>query len=89
MALRSALLKAPALVLLLSPTLRQSAELFLKVTTLYRALGRPVATVRPRDNLLKLELANGSRILSLPGTEISARGFSAARLLVIDEAARV
>ncbi len=77
------------LVLLLSPSLRQSAELFLKVVSLYRDLGRPIPPVRPRDNALKLELANGSRIISLPGTEGTIRGYSGASLLVIDEAARV
>src|SRR5262245_10629976 len=48
LALRSALLEAPALVLLLSPTLRQSGELFRKVLDLYRALGRPVPRAGPR-----------------------------------------
>ena len=38
---------------------------------------------------MKLELANGSRIISLPGTEATIRGYSGAHLLVIDEAARV
>ena len=32
---------------------------------------------------------NGSRIISLPGTEQTIRGYSQVRLLVIDEAARV
>lgn len=89
LALRALLLAPPALVLLLSPTLRQSGELFLKVLTLYRALGRPVPSLRPRDNTLRLELANGSRVISLPGTEGTIRGYSGAALLVIDEAARV
>jgi len=38
---------------------------------------------------MRLELDNGSRIVSLPGTEGSIRGFSAVKLLVIDEASRV
>jgi hypothetical protein len=88
LALKVALLET-SLVLLLSPSLRQSSELFLKVMALYRDLGRPVPSVRPRDNTLKLELANGSRIISLPGTEATIRGYSGAKLLVIDEAARV
>jgi len=66
-----------------------SGELFRKVTDLYQALGRPVPTIRPRDNLLKLELANGSRVVALPGNEATVRRFSGARLLVIDEASRV
>ena len=68
MSLRAALLEAGSLVLLLSPTLRQSAELLVKVHELYRALGRPIPTVGTRGNSLRLELANGSRIISLPGS---------------------
>jgi hypothetical protein len=89
LALRAALLEAPALVLLLSPSQRQSAELLVKVLDLYRALGRPVPPARPQDNALRLELANGSRIVSLPGKEATVRGYSGVRLLVIDEASRV
>jgi hypothetical protein len=36
-----------------------------------------------------LLLSNGSRIVGLPGTEAAVRGFSAALLIVIDEATRV
>jgi hypothetical protein len=48
--------------------------------------------IRPRgdgDNEVSLLLPNGSRIVGLPGTEATVRGFSAVSLLVIDEAARV
>jgi hypothetical protein len=89
LAIRAALLEAPALVLLLSPSQRQSAELLVKVQDIYRALGRPVPTAAPRDNALRLDLANGSRIISLPGKEATLRGYSGVRLLVVDEAARV
>jgi hypothetical protein len=76
------------LTLLLSPTLRQSGELFRdKVKRLYNALDRPVATVQ--ESALSMELANRSRIISLPGEEGSIRGYSNVSLLVIDEAARV
>jgi hypothetical protein len=87
LALKEALLHAPALVLLLSPTLRQSAELFRKVSETFSALGRPEGVIL--ESVLRIELANGSRILSLPGDEATVRGFSGAALLVIDEAARV
>jgi hypothetical protein len=36
-----------------------------------------------------MQLANGSRIISLPGDEETIRGYSGVRLLVVDEAARV
>ncbi len=88
LALREALLVPGSLVLLLSPTLRQSGELFRdKVLRLYHALGKPVPATRL--TALTLELANGSRIVSLPGEEGTVRGYSGVALLVIDEAARV
>jgi Terminase large subunit, T4likevirus-type, N-terminal len=89
LALQVALTEPGSLVLLLSPSLRQSGELFRKVLDLYRRLGRPVPSLRPKDSALRLELTNGSRIESLPGTEGTVRSFSAVRLLAIDEAARV
>lgn len=87
LAIRTALLEPNSPILLLSPSLRQSGELFRKVLDTYAALGRPVPPVR--ESALQLELANGSRIVSLPGTEGTVRGFSRVRLLIIDEAARV
>jgi hypothetical protein len=88
LALREALLKPESLVLLLSPTQRQSGELFKdKVRRLYNGLGRPVPTVQ--ESALTMELANGSRVVSLPGDEETVRGYSGVTLLVVDEAARV
>lgn len=76
-----------SLVLLLSPSLRQSQELFRKCLDVYRATDRPVDP--NAENALSLELENGSRIVSLPGSEKTIRGFSGADLLIIDEASRV
>jgi hypothetical protein len=88
LALREALVFPPALVLLLSPTLRQSGELFRdKVLRLWRALGSPLRDRPPTQ--LELQLANGSRIVSLPENEEGIRCFSRVALLVIDEASRV
>ena len=76
-----------SLVLLLAPALHQSQELFRKVKGVYAALG---ATVPPVvENALSLELANGSRIVTLPGKEATIRGFSAPDLVIEDEASRV
>ena len=86
-ALHRALYYPQSLVLVLAPALRQSQELFGKVAGFYRALGRPVPAQAERR--LSLELENGSRIVTLPGTEKTIRGFSGAALLVVDEAARV
>ena len=38
---------------------------------------------------MRIEFANGSRVVSLPGDEGTIRGFSGVSLLIIDEAARV
>lgn len=76
-----------SLILLLSPSLRQSQELFRKVLTTYRTLGRPVPS--ESETALTLTLENGSRVVSLPGTEGTIRAYSAVRLLLVDEASRV
>jgi hypothetical protein len=50
-------------------------------------LQRPVAV--STASTLRLELVNGSRIISLPAQEETIRGYSGVNLLLIDEAARV
>lgn len=87
LAVWTAVYEPGALVLLLSPSLRQSSELFKKALNAYRMAGRPVAP--EAETRLTLELENGSRVVSLPGTEQTVRGFSGVRLLLIDEASRV
>jgi len=87
LALATALREPGSLALLLSPSLRQSSELFRKVLDHYRALAVPMPT--QAESALRLELTNGSRIVSLPGTEGTVRGYSGVQLLIIDEAARV
>jgi hypothetical protein len=85
--LHCALYHPGSLILCLAPALRQSQELFGKVARFYRELGRPV--VPQSERRLSLELENGSRIVTLPGSEKTIRGFSGAALLLVDEAARV
>ncbi len=85
--LHRALYHPGSLILCLAPALRQSQELFQKVGGFYRDLGRPVPAQGERK--LSLELENGSRIVTLPGSERTIRGFSGASLLIVDEAARV
>lgn len=85
--LKAALLEPDSLVLLLSHTLRQSGELFRKVISLYRWLSAPVPALR--RTALTLELANGSRVVSLPESEEGIRCYSSVRVLIVDEASRV
>jgi hypothetical protein len=76
-----------SLVLVASPGERQSAEFLRKASGMVKKLG-----IKPRgdgDNSISLLFPNGSRIVGLPGTEGTVRGFSAVSLLLIDEASRV
>ena len=84
-ALHTAMYVARSLALLVSPSLPQSQEIFRKCLTAYRDLGRPKGVAA--ESALRLELGNGSRVVSLPGSEKTNVGYSAT-LLVIDEAAR-
>ena len=85
LSLLTGLYGAGDLVLLVSPSLRQSGELFRKVVGYYDALGRPLGAVE--DSATTLALSNESRIVSLPCNPATVRGYSAPSLVVIDEAA--
>jgi tRNA(Met) C34 N-acetyltransferase TmcA len=87
LALHTALSRPRSLILLLSPSLRQSLELFRKVIECYAAVRQPIKTLA--FNQTRLELDTHSRIVCLPGKEETIRSFSGVDLLVIDEAARV
>lgn len=87
LALHTALYDAPALVVLISPSQRQSSELFRTTMGFFHRIeGAPKPTL---ESALRLELENGSRIIALPGSESTVRGYAAARLVIIDEASRV
>src|SRR5262245_13504317 len=59
--LHTALYRPGSLVLLLSPSQRQSGELFRKLTGFYADLGRPLGAVE--DSATTLGLGNGSRVV--------------------------
>jgi hypothetical protein len=86
-ALHQAVFHPHSLVLLVSPSQRQSAELFKKVSDFLRLL--PMRPALVEDNKLSLQMQNGSRIVSLPSQESTVRGFSAPALVIEDESARV
>lgn len=87
LALHVALNKPDSLILLISPSGRQSAELFDKIYKLFcRVPDRPKLTT---DNVLSMELPNRSRIIALPDSEDKIRGYSSVDLIVEDEASRV
>ena len=79
--------KPGSLTLVVSPTARQSGEFVRKASEFVQRLG-----LKPKgdgDNQISLVFPNGARILGLPGTEATVRGFSAVSLLLVDEASRV
>ena len=67
---------------IVSPSLKQSTEITTRARVGLQRLGARLT----QDSASLLRLANGSRILSLPGTARSVRGWTA-KLLVLDEAA--
>jgi hypothetical protein len=86
LSLHTAIYQPGSLCLMLSPSLRQSGELFRKSKDLLAAVDR---VALDEETQLSLKMANGSRIVSLPGAESTVRGYSAVTLLCIDEASRV
>jgi hypothetical protein len=86
LALHTATYQPGSLTLCLSPTLRQSSELFRNVSRFY---GQDPIIPAKSESVLRLELENGSRIVSLPGKEQNVRGYAGVSLLIVDEAARV
>ena len=76
-----------SMVLVASPSKRQSGEFLMKASGMVRLLRLPVR--RDGSNEMSLAFANGSRIVGVPGLEKTVRGFSKVSMLLIDEAARV
>lgn len=85
MALHQCFSAPGSLVLMVSPSERQSSELLRKVVPFVQALG-----VKPKVmGSLSVEFRNGSRIVALPGAEGTILGFSAVSLLIEDESSKV
>lgn len=87
LAVHQLLARPGSLVLLVSPSERQSCELYRKVVAGYRALGQPAPA--SHANHTELELVTGSRLVALPGREDTIRSYSGVSLLILDEASRV
>lgn len=77
-----------SLILLISPSERQSKELMRKVEDfISHDPAFPPADIE--DNQLSKEFRNRSRLVALPGSEKTIRGISGPNLIIIDEASRV
>jgi hypothetical protein len=82
LAVHTAIYYAETNVVIVSPSLKQSTEITARARTGLRKLSARLT----QDSTSTLRLANGSRVLSLPGTARSVRGWTA-KLLILDEAA--
>lgn len=82
LAIRYCQFHSDALVAIVSPSQKQSTEVKKRALSGIRALSLPLTL----DNATTLAFANGSRIMSLPGSAKSVRGWTA-DMLIIDEAA--
>jgi Terminase large subunit, T4likevirus-type, N-terminal len=83
LALHTALYQPGSLVVLISPSLRQSGELFRKVTGYLKLIP---GVKLDQDSATSVTIKDGGRIVSLPGNENTIRGFSSVTLAVFDEA---
>jgi hypothetical protein len=88
MAVHQAVFFPVSLILVVSPTLRQSGELQRKCLRFYDKVD-PHHEGLAEDTKLSIQLTNGSRIIALPGQEDNLRGYSAPSLIIEDEASRV
>ena len=86
-AVHHAVTEPESLTLVVSPSARQSGELVRKAEGFARRLGVPVKG--DGDNEMSIEFPNRSRLVGLPGSEATIRGFSSVTLLLVDEASRV
>jgi hypothetical protein len=81
----SAVFMPGSLSVIACPSQNQSAEALRKVRDMVLMAGAKLTT----DNVFRLELANGSRVLALPGTQESIRGLTVDAWIVADEAAQL
>jgi Terminase large subunit, T4likevirus-type, N-terminal len=80
-------LYSAGLVVIASPSMRQSAEMLRSIKGFYANLkDAPTLT---HESVLKVEFANGGRILALPGDERTIRGIGGVSLVILDEASRI
>ena len=86
-AVHRAYTRPDSLVVVASPSERQSAEFVRKASSMVHRLGLKVKTDGTGDP--SILLPNGSRLVGLPGNEETVRGYSGASLLLIDEASRL
>ena len=86
--LHESIYRRPSFGLVIAPSQDQSAELMMKFDEFRGAVELP-SDYLSTDTKLAVRFANGNRFVARPGSEKTARSFSAVTLLLEDEAARV
>lgn len=76
-----------SLSIVVAPTKTQAKEDMIKANQ-FISLDRGYPKII-RNNDDEIELANGSRIIVVPATEASARGYSSPDIIILDEASRI
>ncbi|HNU72161.1 MAG TPA: hypothetical protein PKL48_10700, partial [Thermodesulfobacteriota bacterium] len=86
--LHESIYRRPSFGLVIAPTQDQSSELMMKFDEFRGAVELP-SDYLSTDTKLAVKFANANRFVARPGSEKSARSFSAVTLLLEDEASRV
>jgi len=86
--LHESIYRRPSFGLVIAPSQDQSAELMMKFDEFRGAVELP-SDYLSTDTKLAVKFANGNRFVARPGSEKTARSFSAVTLLLEDEASRV
>jgi len=86
--LHESIYRSPSFGLVIAPSQDQSSELMLKFDEFRGAVELP-SDYLSTDTKLAIKFSNGNRFVARPGSEKTARSFSAVTLLLEDEAARV
>lgn len=86
--LHESIYRRPSFGLVIAPSQDQSSELMMKFDEFRGAVELP-SDYLDTDTKLAVKFANGNRFVARPGSEKTARSFSAVTLLLEDEASRV
>ncbi|MDD1752718.1 MAG: terminase family protein [Methanotrichaceae archaeon] len=88
LALHESIYRSSSFVLIIAPSQDQRAELMLKFDEFRSAVEMP-SDYLDTDTKLAVRFKNGNRVIARPGSEKTARSFSAVTLLLEDEGSRV
>ncbi len=86
--LHESIYRSPSFGLVIAPSQDQSGELMMKFDEFRGAVELP-SEYLDTDTKLAVKFKNGNRFIARPGSEKTARSFSAVTLLLEDEASRV